>query len=97
MKIVWSPLALERVGEIADFIAQDSAAAAKRWAESVFAKVERIEKFPTSSRSVPEIKRPDIREIIHGNYRIIYRVRQKQIAILTVRHGKRKLPKDEVL
>ena len=36
--------------------------------------VNRLEKFPNSGRQVPEIKRQDIREIIKGNYRIIYKI-----------------------
>jgi toxin ParE1/3/4 len=97
VKIFWSPLALERVGEISDFIAQDNVSAAKKWVDSVFSAVKRVGKFPQSGRSVPEIKRPDIREILHGNYRVIYRLKQGQIAILTVRHGKQKLPKHEAV
>ena len=97
MKVLWSPLALDRAGEIADYIAQDSGSAARKWVESIFAKVKRLGKFPESGRSVPEIKRPDIREIIHGNYRIVYRVRQGHVAILTVRHGKQKLPTSEII
>jgi toxin ParE1/3/4 len=97
VKVVWSPVALERVGEIAGFIAQDSASAAKKWVGSVFAKVKRLGKFPESGRSVPEIKRPDIREVLHGHYRIVYRIRQGQIAVLTVRHGKQRLPSSEIV
>ena len=32
MKIQWSPLAVERIGEISDYIAQESPNAAERWA-----------------------------------------------------------------
>ena len=96
MKIVWSPLALDRVGEIADYIARDKTSAASEWVEAVFTKAARLVKFPESGRIVPEIKRADIREIIFGNYRIIYRIRQGQVAILTVRHGKQRLPMDDL-
>ncbi|MEK7702412.1 MAG: type II toxin-antitoxin system RelE/ParE family toxin [Nitrospirota bacterium] len=95
-RIVWSQLSLNRISEIADYIAQDNASAAKRWVDSIFAKVKCLQKFPESGRVVPETKKSDIRELIHGNYRIIYGVRQSQIAILTVRHGKQRLPKDEI-
>ena len=49
-----------------------------------------------SGRIVPEIHREDIRELIYGNYRIIYRLETKKVAILTVRHGKQILPIDEI-
>ena len=37
----------------------------------------------------------DFREIIHGNYRIIYRLQTEIVSILTVRHGRQILPIDE--
>ena len=96
MRIRWTPLAIERVAAIAHYIRQDNPAAAVRWAERVFAKVERLSSFPFSGRHVPEVARDDIREILYGNYRIIYRVDRAAIAVLTVRHGKQLLPVDEV-
>jgi plasmid stabilization system protein ParE len=36
MKIQWSPLAVDRVGTIADYIAQDDPFAAEKWVQSVF-------------------------------------------------------------
>jgi plasmid stabilization system protein ParE len=39
-------------------------------------------------RIVPELSRPDVREIFHGAYRIIYGISKGEVHILTVRHGK---------
>ncbi len=96
MKLIWSPLAVDRVTEIAQYIAQDSPIAAQKWIESIFKIVERLERFPKSGRIVPEILQDDFREIIHGNYRIIYRLQKERVSILTVRHGKQILPIDEI-
>src|SRR5262249_22125969 len=96
MKIVWSPLALERVDEIVDYVAQENLEAARLLAIELFGAVERLEKFPESGRIVPEINRRNIREIIQGKYRIIYRVEDKQVAILTVRHLRQRLLPDEI-
>jgi len=95
MKIIWSPLALERVFEIAEYIAKDDINSSNHWVDVIFNKVKTLEKFPQSGRKVPEVKRIDIREITVGNYRIIYRIRKKQINILTVRHCRQILPEDE--
>ncbi len=95
MRIVWSPLALDRVGEIAGYIARENVSAARTWVDSIFAKVKILERFPKSARAVPEIRRLSIREIIDGNHRIIYRIKRGQIAILTVRHGKQELSRHE--
>ena len=47
----------------------------------------RLIDFPQSGRIVPEIGDRSIREIILGNYRIIYRLRSEAVEILTVHHG----------
>lgn len=96
MKIIWSPLSINRINEIADFISEDSPEAAKRWIDDLFKKVERIKEFPHSGRLVPETGRKDIREILFGNFRIIYRTMLTEIAILTVRHSKQGLPKADL-
>lgn len=96
MKIVWSPLALERVNEIADYIAENSIGAARVWLMDIFGAVDRLKEFPESGRGVPEVKRRNIRELIFKNYRVIYRVERKQVSILTVRHSKQRLPLKEV-
>jgi plasmid stabilization system protein ParE len=96
MKIIWSPLSIIRIKEIAEFISEDSPEAARKWVDDLFKKVERIEEFPHSGRLVPETGRKDIREILFGNYRIIYRTMQTDIAILTIRHSKQRLPKDDL-
>ena len=97
MKIVWSPLAVDRVSEIAGYIAQDNPVAAESWINTVFKKVEDLKAFPESGRIVPETDNKTIRELIYGNYRIIYRLEEKRLSVLTVRHGKQVLPVDEVM
>ena len=96
MKIIWSPLAVERAVEIAEYISRDNPTAAKKWVDTVFSKVDQLKSFPESGRIVPEIDSKDFRELIYGNYRIIYRVEKTQVSILTIRHGKQILPIDEI-
>ena len=96
MKIQWSPLAVERIGEIADYIAQDSPMAAEKWIHSIFNRVEQVKDFSRSGRFVPEINRKDIRELIIANYRIIYRIETRAISILTVRHSRQILPSEDI-
>lgn len=83
MKIVWSPLALERVEEIAQYIAEDKSAAAIKWVNELFTTVERLADFPESGRIVPGVGAHRIREILFGAYRVIYSVKD-QIDILKV-------------
>lgn len=96
MKIVWSPFAQERVAGISEYIARDNLSAAEKWVDSIFNAVKRLTDFPESGRIVPEIEKKEIREIIIGNYRIIYRLSKREIRILTVRHGRQILSIEEV-
>lgn len=97
MKIIWSPLSIDRIAEIAEYIYLDNPPAAERWVENIFNKVDILQSSPKAGRMVPEVEREDIRELIYGNYRIIYRVEIARVSILTVRHGKQILPIDEIL
>lgn len=96
MKIIWSPLAIERASEISEYIAQDNPTAAISWVETLFDKVNILKSSPKSGRMVPETQRDDIREIIYSNYRIIYAVTKNKICILTIRHGRQILPTEEI-
>lgn len=97
MKITWSPLATQRVLEAAGFIALDKPDAARRWAESILDAAEPLRTLPESGRVVPEIGRPEIREILHGSYRIIYRIAENEVFILTVRHASRRFDPAETM
>ena len=96
MRIIWSPLAVDRASKISDYIAQDKPTAAEKWVNTVFSKVEQLKSSPEIGRIVPEINNLQFRELIYGNYRIIYRIEKQQISILTIRHGKQILPINEI-
>lgn len=93
----WSPLAIGRLKEIAKYIASDNPVAAQRWVHKMFSLVEGLSEFPERGRLVPELNNRMIREIISGNYRIIYKFENREISILTVRHVKQVLSIDEFL
>ncbi len=96
MKIVWSPLAIEKVSEIAAHIAKDDMQAALDLVNEIFAAVKRLEQFPASGRMVPEAKRKSVREVLIGQYRVIYRMKKEEVAVLTVRHGRQRLKRAEL-
>ena len=96
MKIIWTPLAIDRASEIAEYIAQDKPSAAEKWIHTVFSKVQQLKSSPGIGRVVPEFRNDRFREMIYGNYLIIYRIEKTQISILTIRHGKQILPIDEI-
>lgn len=95
MRIVWSPIALERIEDIAQYIAEDKPGAAVEWVDGIFDTVDRLADFPESGRVVPEVGGRRIREVIFGTYRIIYSVRD-QVDILTVRRSSQLLRMSEL-
>lgn len=86
MKIVWSPKAALDLNLIVDFIGRDKKEAALQWARRIHRKVSRLQRFPKSGRVVPEIGREEVREILIGDYRVVYKI-GLQVSILTVFHG----------
>jgi toxin ParE1/3/4 len=96
MKVVWSEQALARLIEIQDFIAQANPNAAAALVGKIAERGDGLSRFPEMGRVVPELPGSDLRELIEGRYRIVYRVRGRRIEIITVFEGHRRFPVDEV-
>lgn len=97
MKIVWSPLAIQRAYEAAAYIAGDKPEAALRWLDGLFDAVDRLRRFPESGRIVPEIGLAEYREIVYRRaYRVVYRVETNRVSILTVRNFAQLLDDEEL-
>lgn len=96
MNIVWSPLAVEQARDIGSYIALDKLSAAEKWIEGIFSCVEKLIEFPEIGRIVPEIKRRNIREVIRGNYRVIYKISGHNIHVLVVKSYQQNLDFNEI-
>jgi len=94
VRVVWAPLALDRAEEAARYIAGDRPAAAAKWIDGLFDAVARLSAFPHKGRIVPEVGCAEIREVLYGQYRVIYRLEEKRLLILTVRHQRRRFNED---
>ncbi|MBC7543645.1 MAG: type II toxin-antitoxin system RelE/ParE family toxin [Candidatus Sericytochromatia bacterium] len=77
---------------IGDSIAAGSPLAADRWVREILAAVEKVTNLPLAGRSVPEVERPDIREILKRTDRVVYRVGSDRLEVLTVFEGHRLFP-----
>lgn len=77
MKIHWSPLAVERLEEIYEYISSKNILAAQHLIKNIFNKVESLVNNSERGRIVPESNREDIRELFEGKYRIIYNLEPK--------------------
>jgi toxin ParE1/3/4 len=89
VKIIWTQRSLIDLKSIAEYISKDSIKYASLTLERIINVTKHLETNPRIGRMVPEIGKNDkIREIIHGNYRIIYKITSTLIIhILTVHHS----------
>lgn len=95
MKVVWSPLALEKLEATAKFIAFDKPSAADKWVNDVFDRTDLLGSQPELGREVPELLGSHYREVIFGSYRIIYKI-ENDIKILTLRNSRQLLSLDNI-
>ena len=85
VKVKWTNSAIEDLNDIGEFIAKDSIKYAEITVNHLFEAVDILEKHPYSGIIVPEFDNDLIRQIIRGNYRIVYKVIDDyRIDILTV-------------
>ena len=96
MKITWSPLAVERLQGISDFISKDNITAANKLVDNIFRKVGSLTRYYLRGRIVPEANRQDIREVFVKEYRIIYRIEPRKIFILTIRNFLQLIPEKDL-
>ena len=88
-KVIWSPNALDDVDSIADFLAKDSIQRASLFALNIINATNKLKDFAFSGRIIPEINEPNSREIIFGNYRIMYQIGNSDVLISAVVHSSR--------
>lgn len=94
VKIVWTEIALNDLKGIFDYISVNSRRYASLTASKIYNKIQLLLINPRMGRVVPELKNNQIRELIEGNYRIIYLLKSpERIDILRIHHSSRRLNK----
>ena len=91
VKIIWTEFAIEDLKSIHEYISKDSKVYADRFIEKLISRVDQLESNPHSGRVVPEFNIEIIRELIEGNYRIIYKINADFVGIVRVHHSARQL------
>lgn len=76
-KVILSPRSIQDLQEIVTYIAIDNPSAAKSLGDSLIERARSLCSLPERGRQVPEIGQPEIREIVLGSYRIVYRLRRE--------------------
>jgi plasmid stabilization system protein ParE len=92
MKVFWTEQALACLTEIEDFISQDDPAAAVQLIEKLIARTDILQAQPHAGRRVPEVPKSAFRELVEANYRIVYRIQEGAVEMLTVFEAHRLYP-----
>ena len=92
MRVRYTATARDELKAIQAYIARDSELYAQRLVQKIRHAVRQLRLFPELGSVVEQWGRKDVREIVVGNYRIIYRVIGKEVWIRTVIHAARMLP-----
>lgn len=90
VEIIWSETAKYDFKNICNYIKCNSEYYSKIFKLNILKRIDNLNNFPKIGRVVPEYKCEFIREIIYGNYRIIYEFKTK-IEILTIAHVRMKI------
>jgi toxin ParE1/3/4 len=94
----WSRRALNRIKEIHNHIALDAPDTARTYVQTLIRSTDRLVMMPLSGRIVPEFEQENIREIIKGSYRIVYRViSDTEVIVLTVFHSSQLLHPTDII
>lgn len=93
-KLTWLPAAYADLEGIWSYIARDSAVYASGMIKRIVDAPKSLPRFPQLGRVVPEWESPQIRELIVGNYRLIYKIEVERIIVLAVIHGARLMPEE---
>ena len=91
-EVVWTEVAADDLKETWEYIAHDSLMYAATFVQDVRDVSHSLDQSSERGRVVPELGAPDIRELIIGNYRLIYQVTPNVVFILRLIHGARQLP-----
>lgn len=83
---------LDEIEHYVDVIAQDSVQNAVEWYLNIKKTIETLDQFPARCPYADEniFHDYEIRNLIFGNYRILFRIESKTVQILHVKHGRMK-------
>lgn len=90
-RVSWSRPALEDLDQIAGYIALDSKYYSAAFVREIRDASRSLAQLANRGRMVPELGAPAIRELLIGNYRLVYEVGSSEVMVLALIHGMRDL------
>jgi addiction module RelE/StbE family toxin len=94
IKLVWSSEAKRDLKSIKEYISRDKPQTARSFVKKLKDHARKLETSPELGAVLEEAKHLNLREIVVGNYRIIYKYDGNTVRIVTVCHGARLLGHD---
>ncbi len=92
VEIKWSEQALQDINQIVEYISKDSFLYAQNIVERIFNIEPVLKSQPKIGKPVKEFTRVSLKEIVEGNYRIIYKILSPtEIHVITVHHSAKNL------
>ncbi len=88
-RIVWTEPALQELDAIADYFSLDKPAAASRFVQRVFERIEQLPNHPKSGSVPAELKGTQYRQLVIPPVRIFYRAQKDVVYIVYVMRGER--------
>lgn len=92
--MIWSAEAAEQLREITEYLAERSPQAARRVATGLLKRSQLLAQPPLTGRRLPEFPNTNLRELMERPYRLIYRITDKRIEIVALKHYRQLLPGD---
>ena len=97
VKVAWTEVSVEDLHDIFDYISKNSFHYARITVDRIYKRAEQISKNPRIGRIVPEIDNDQVRELIIGNYRLIYYIiNDERVDILRIYHSARSLSENDI-
>ena len=91
-QVIWAKSAVNDLEEIIDYIAQNSPLTARKLFTQIKEKIETLTSSPYRGRHIPELQKQGIliyRELIVPPWRVMYRVTENKVYILTIVDSRR--------
>ena len=95
-RLIWTEPALEDLGQVADYIALDNPAAAKRLVQKVFTKAELLQNSPEICPVPQDLPDSRYRHMVVGPLRIFYRIEGDSVFLVYVMRSERLLKNSDL-
>jgi len=93
-KVVFSRYAEDDLLEIIDYYLAINRQYLKKLLDTIEGRIKELKKFPERGRVIPELESQNIneyREVLEGNYRIIYAIQSDTAIVHTIIDGRRNI------